>query len=154
MKNYNNIGFEQSLLISLQSRKPPRFISEALSLNHDALPGSIEPGGRSQRPQHMRQTLATIFRLTGFILGLAAGGVLIALQWPDMMADLYSANAFRHFIKMFIFSFLFGGLIGWPFWWVADKLFPEVSGDSADIAPEAGTSPRKPRTMNECRHAD
>ena len=35
MKNYNNIGFEQSLLIALQSRKPPRFIPEAY--------GSIEP---------------------------------------------------------------------------------------------------------------
>jgi hypothetical protein len=154
MKNYNDIGFEQWLPISLQSRKLPRFISDALSLNHDALPGSIEPGGRRQRPPHMRQTLATIFRLTGFILGLAAGSMLIALQWPDVMADLYSANAFRHFIRMFIVGILFGALIAGPFWWIAGKLFPEGDGDSADIAPEARTSPRKPRTRNECRHAD
>jgi hypothetical protein len=146
MKNYNDIGFEQSLLIALQSRKPPRFISEALSLNHDVLPGSIEPGGRSQRPPHMRQTLATIFRLTGFILGLAAGSILIALQWPDMMADLYSANAFRHLVRMFIVGILFGGLIAGPFWWMAGKLFPEGA---------TPTPPhRKPRTRNECRHAD
>jgi hypothetical protein len=101
----------------------------------------------------MRQTLATILRLIGVALGLAAGGILIALQWPDMMGDLYSANALRHFVKMSIFSFLFGALIAWPFWWIAGKLFPEGSGDSANIAPEAGTSPRKPRTRNECRHA-
>jgi hypothetical protein len=63
----------------------------------------------------MRQSLATILRLIGVALGLAAGGILIALQWPDMMGDLYSANALRHFIKMFIFSFLFGALIAWPF---------------------------------------
>jgi hypothetical protein len=102
----------------------------------------------------MRQALSTILRLTGFVLGLAAGGILIALQWPDVTADLYSANAFRHFVRMFIVGILFGSLIAWPFWWVAGKLFPEGSGDSADIAPEAGTSPRKPRAGNADRHAD
>jgi hypothetical protein len=101
----------------------------------------------------MRQTLATILRLIGVAPGLAAGGILIALQWPDVMGDLYSANALRHLIKTFILSFLFGALIAWPFWWIAGKLFPEGSGDNADIAPETGTSPRKPRTRNECRHA-
>jgi hypothetical protein len=102
----------------------------------------------------MRQALSTMFRLTGFILGLAAGSMPIVQQWPDVMADLYSANAFCHFIRMFIVGILFVALIAGPFWWIAGKLFPEGSGDSADIAPEAGTNPRKPRTRNECRHAD
>jgi hypothetical protein len=95
----------------------------------------------------MRQTLATIFRLIGFALGLAAGGLLIALQWPDMMGDLYSANAFRHFARMFIVGILFGGLIAWPFLWLAEKLFTEEP---------ALTPPphREPGSGNECRHAD
>jgi hypothetical protein len=75
----------------------------------------IEPVGRSQRPPQMRPALATILRLIGFALGLAAAGLLIALQWPDMMADLYSANAFRHFVRMFIVGILSGSLIAWPF---------------------------------------
>jgi hypothetical protein len=57
----------------------------------------IEPGGRRRRPLAMRRVLSIIFRLTRVALGLAAGGVLIALLWPDMMGDLYSANSLRHF---------------------------------------------------------
>jgi hypothetical protein len=96
----------------------------------------------------MRRALATIFRLTGFALGLAAGGVLIALQWPDVMADLYSANSFRHFVRMFIGGILLGSLVCWPFWWVAGKILPEGCVDGDD--PAAPQTPHR----NEHRHAD
>lgn len=96
----------------------------------------------------MRRVLSTISRLAGVALGLAAGGILIALQWPDMMGDLYGANSFRHFIRMFISGILLGSLICWPFWWVADKLCPQEASDSADTAtPET-------QHQNEHRHAE
>ena len=80
----------------------------------------------------MRQTLATIFRLAGLALGLAAGGILIALMWPDMMNDQYSAKALRHFVGMFTMGIVLAFLIDWPFGWIADKLDPESGSDSAD----------------------
>jgi hypothetical protein len=73
----------------------------------------------------MRQTLSTVLRLTGLALGLAAGGILIALIWPDMMNDLYSAKALRHFVGMFTMGIVLAYLIYWPFDWIADKLDPE-----------------------------
>jgi hypothetical protein len=73
----------------------------------------------------MRQMLAIIFRLTGLALGLAAGSILIALMWLDMMNDLYSAKALRHFVGMFTMGIVLAFLINWPFGWIADKLDPE-----------------------------
>jgi hypothetical protein len=79
----------------------------------------------------MRQILSTILRLTGLALGLAAGGLLIALMWPDMMNDLYGAKSLRHFVGMFVMGIVLGFLINWPFGWVADKL--SAGSSNADI---------------------
>jgi hypothetical protein len=81
----------------------------------------------------MRQILSTVLRLTGWALGLAAGGILIALMWPDVMSDLYSSKALRHVVGMFTMGIVLAYLISWPFGWIADKLSPESGGDSADI---------------------
>jgi hypothetical protein len=80
----------------------------------------------------MRQILSTALRLTGWALGLAAGGILIALMWPDVMND-HSAKALRHFAGMFTMGIVLAFLISWPFGWIADKLSPERGSDSADI---------------------
>jgi hypothetical protein len=81
----------------------------------------------------MRQILSTLLRLTGWALGLAAGGILIALMWPDVMSDLYSSKALRHVIGMFTGGIVLAWLVSWPFFWVAGKLSPEGDGDSADV---------------------
>jgi hypothetical protein len=81
----------------------------------------------------MRQILSTVLRLSGWALGLAAGGVLIALIWPDVMSDRYSSNALRHVIRMFTMGIVLAYLISWPFGWVADKLSPESGSGSADV---------------------
>jgi hypothetical protein len=81
----------------------------------------------------MRQILSTLLRLTGLALGLAAGGILIALMWPDVMSDLYSSKALRHVIGMFTMGILLAYVINWPFGWIADKLSPASGSDSADI---------------------
>ena len=82
----------------------------------------------------MRQAFSTTFGLTGVVLGVAAGGLLIALQWSDVMGDLQSAKALRHIAGMFTSAILLAGLVGWPFWWLADKLSPEDSDEGADAA--------------------
>jgi hypothetical protein len=61
----------------------------------------------------MRRALSTIFRLSGFVLGLAAAGLLIALQWSDVIGDLHNVKALRHIVLMFTSGMMFGGLIGW-----------------------------------------
>jgi hypothetical protein len=93
----------------------------------------------------MRKVLSTILRLTGFALGLAAAVLLIALQWPDVLGDLYGANSLRHFVRVFMSGMVLGTLICWPFWWVADKLFPERPVNAVD-AP--GPGPGRAGTMS------
>jgi hypothetical protein len=95
--------------------------------------GEIEPGDRGPRPPAMRQILSTVLRLSGWALGLAAGGVLIALMWPDVTSDLYSSKALRHVVGMFTIGIVLAFLISWPFCWVADKLSPESGSGSADV---------------------
>jgi hypothetical protein len=82
----------------------------------------------------MRRVLAITLKFTGFALGLPAGGVLITLLWPDVMSDLYSAHALRHFVGMFVMGIVLCLVICWPFWWVADRIFPEGRSDNADPA--------------------
>jgi hypothetical protein len=81
----------------------------------------------------MRQILSTVLRFAGLALGLAAGGVLIALMWPDMMNDLYGAKSLRHWVGMFAMGIALAFLINWPFGWIADKL-SAGSGNAADRA--------------------
>jgi hypothetical protein len=85
----------------------------------------------------MRLVLSILLRYAGVALGLAAGGILIALMWPDVMGDLYSAKALRHIVGMFTGGIVLAWLVGWPFFWVAGKLSPEGDGDSADIGTSA-----------------
>jgi hypothetical protein len=84
----------------------------------------------------MQRTLPTVLRLGGLALGLAAGGILIALMWPDMMNDLYGAKSLRHFVGMFVMAIVLAGLVSWPFFRLADKFSPEGDSDRVD----AGTS--------------
>jgi hypothetical protein len=79
----------------------------------------------------MRQILSTVLRLAGPILGLAAGGILIALMWDDVMSDLYSSKALRHVTGTFTMGAVLAYLINWPFGWIADKLSPQGASDSA-----------------------
>jgi hypothetical protein len=72
-------------------------------------------------------------RFAGLALGLAAGGVLIALMWPDMMNDLYGAKSLQHWVGMFVMGVALVFLINWPFGWIADKL-SAGSGNAADRA--------------------
>ena len=81
----------------------------------------------------MRLILSIILRYAGVALGLGAGGLLIALMWPDMMNDLYSAKALRHFVGMFTMSIVLAWLVSWPFFRMADKLSPEGDSDGADV---------------------
>jgi hypothetical protein len=81
----------------------------------------------------MRLILSIILRYAGVALGLGAGGLLIALMWPDMMNDLYSAKALRHFVGMFTMGIVLAWLVSWPFFRMADKLSREGDSDSADI---------------------
>ena len=81
----------------------------------------------------MWQTLSTVIRYTGLALGIAAGGVFVALMWPDMMNDLYGAKSLRHWVGMFVMGIVLAFLINWPFGWVADKLSSE-RGNAADRA--------------------
>jgi hypothetical protein len=81
----------------------------------------------------MRQNLSTVLRLTGLALGLAAGGILIALMWHDVMSDLYSSKALRHVTGMFTMGVVLAYLINWPFGWIADKLSPQRAGDGAGL---------------------
>jgi hypothetical protein len=81
----------------------------------------------------MRQTLSTVLRLTGLALGLAAGGIFIALMWDDVMSDLYSSKALRHVTGMFTMGIVLAYLINWPFGWIADKFSPQGASDSAGI---------------------
>ena len=81
----------------------------------------------------MRQMLSSVLRLTGWALGLAAGGILIALMWPDVMGDLQNTKALRHIFGMFTFAIVLVWLVSWPFCWAADKLSPESGSDRADI---------------------
>jgi hypothetical protein len=81
----------------------------------------------------MRQILSTVLRLTGLALGLAAGGIFIALMWDDVMSDLYSSKALRHVTGMFTMGIVLAYLINWPFGWIADKLSPQGASDSAGI---------------------
>jgi hypothetical protein len=78
----------------------------------------------------MRQIMSTVLRLTGLALGLADGGILIALMWDDVMSDLYSSKALRHVTGMFTMAVVLAYLINWPFGWIADKLSKGAS-DSA-----------------------
>jgi hypothetical protein len=75
----------------------------------------------------MRQILSTVLRLSGWALGLAAGGILIALIWPDVTSDLYGSKA------MFTMAIGLAYLISWPFGWVADKLSPDNGSGSVDV---------------------
>ena len=79
----------------------------------------------------MRQILSTVLRQTGPALGLAAGGILIALMWDDVMNDLYSSKALRHVTGMFTMGVVLAYLINWPFGWIADKLSRQRASDSA-----------------------
>jgi hypothetical protein len=81
----------------------------------------------------MRLVLSIMLRYAGLALGLGAGGILIALMWPDMVNDLYSAKALRHFAGMFTGGIVLAWLVGWPFFRVADRLSGEGDGDGADI---------------------
>jgi hypothetical protein len=81
----------------------------------------------------MRQILSTVLRLTGLVLGLAAGGISIALMWDDVMSDLYSSKALRHVTGMFTMGIVLAYLINWPFGWIAGKLSPQGASDSAGI---------------------
>jgi hypothetical protein len=81
----------------------------------------------------MRLILSIILRYAGVALGLGAGGLLMALMWPDVMNDLYSAKALRHFVGMFTMGIVLAWLVSWPFFRMADKLSPEGDSDSADI---------------------
>ena len=83
----------------------------------------------------MRQMLSSVLRLTGWVLGLAAGGILIALMWPDVMGDLQNTKALRHIFGMFTLAIVLAWLVSWPFCWAADKLSSE--SDSADIGTSA-----------------
>jgi hypothetical protein len=82
----------------------------------------------------MRQALSNILRIGGLALGIGAGVLVIALQWPDVMSDLHNAKADKHVFRMFTSGILLASLIGWPFLWVADKLSPERSSDSNGVA--------------------
>jgi hypothetical protein len=79
----------------------------------------------------MRQILATVLRLTGPALGLAAGAILIVLMWHDVMSDLSSSKALRHVTGMFTMGFVLAYLINWPFGWIADKLSRQGASESA-----------------------
>jgi hypothetical protein len=81
----------------------------------------------------MRLALSIILRYAGLAFGLAAGGILIALMWPEVMGDLQNTKALRHIFGMFTFGIVLAGLVGWPFFWLADRLSPEGDSDSADI---------------------
>jgi hypothetical protein len=81
----------------------------------------------------MRQILSTVLRLTGWVFGLAAGGILITLMWSDLMSDLYGSKALRHLVGMFTMGLVLAYLISWPFGWVTDKLSPESGGDSGTL---------------------
>jgi hypothetical protein len=81
----------------------------------------------------MRLVLSIMLRYAGLTLGLGAGGILIALMWPDMMNDLYSAKALKHFVGMFTGGIVLTWLVSWPFFRVANKLSPEGDSDRADI---------------------
>jgi hypothetical protein len=81
----------------------------------------------------MRLALSIILRYAGLALGVTAGGILIALMWPDVMGDLQNTKALRHIFGMFTFGIVLAWLVSWPFLWVADKLSPEGDSDSADI---------------------
>jgi hypothetical protein len=81
----------------------------------------------------MRQILSTVLRLTGLALGVAAGGILIALMWHDVMSDLYSSKALRHVTGMFTMAVVLAYLINWPFGWIADKLSPQGASAGAGI---------------------
>lgn len=63
----------------------------------------------------MRQTLSTVLRLAGLTIGLAAGGIFLALMWPDMMDDLSGAKSLRHFVGTFVMAIVLAWLINWPF---------------------------------------
>jgi hypothetical protein len=81
----------------------------------------------------MRQILSTVLRLSGLALGLAAGGILIALMWDDVMGDLYGSKALRHVTGMFTMGIVLAYFINWPFGWIADKLSARGASDSAGI---------------------
>jgi hypothetical protein len=85
----------------------------------------------------MRKTLSVIVRYAGLALGLAAGGALIALMWPDVMGDLENTRALRHIFGMFTGAIVLAFLVSWPFFWAADKLSPPSDSDSADIGTSA-----------------
>jgi hypothetical protein len=82
----------------------------------------------------MRQTLSNILRIGGLALGIGAGVLVIALQWPDVMSDLHNIKADRHVFRMFTSGIMLASLIGWPFLWVADKLSPAPSSDGDGVA--------------------
>jgi hypothetical protein len=100
-----------------------------LSLN----PALIEPADQGRRPPNMRLALSIILRYAGFAFGLAAGGILLALMWPDVMGDLQNTKALRHIFGMFSFAIVLAWLVSWPFLRVADRLSPEGDSESADI---------------------
>jgi hypothetical protein len=81
----------------------------------------------------MRLVLSIILRYAGLALGLGAGGLLIALMWPDVMGDLHSAKALRHIAGMFTGGIVLAWSVSWLFFRVADKLSPEGDNDSADV---------------------
>ena len=103
----------------------------------------------------MRRILSIALKLAGLALGLLTGGVLFALMWPDVMNNLGGSRALRHFVGMFVMPIGLCLVICWPFWWAADRIFPEghidltsTRSDGVDAA-TAQTSHR-----NERRHAD
>jgi hypothetical protein len=103
----------------------------------------------------MRRVLSNTLKLTGLALGLPAGGVLFALLWPDVMNDLHSNHALRHFVGMFVMPVVLCLVICWPFWWAADKIYPEDRIDITDGGND-GVGPAATRAShrNERRHAD
>jgi hypothetical protein len=82
----------------------------------------------------MRQALSFILRYAGLALGLAAGGILIALMWPEVMGDLENSKALRHIFGMFTGGIVLAYLISWPFCWAADKLSPQSAGGKKPVA--------------------
>jgi hypothetical protein len=80
----------------------------------------------------MRDTVSTVFRYAGLALGLVAGGLLIALQWPDVTSDLHNVKAVRHIVGMFTGGIVLACIVGWPFWWAADRLSPGDETHGAD----------------------
>ena len=68
----------------------------------------------------MRKALANVLTAIGLCLGAMAAGAFVYLIWPDL--DLYGARAIRQVTGLLLFACLIYGAVGWPFFWIADRI--------------------------------